>query len=272
MHLPLSRAVVARLDVLPQTGSTNAELVARASGGTLLDFSVLVTTNQTAGRGRLGRVWVAPPGRTLAVSVFLRTGAASPDRLGWLPLLAGLAMTRAVSRLVDGHEITLKWPNDVHVDGLKVSGILSELVPSIGVVIGAGLNLTMTADELPTTTATSLSLVGFGENFGATADDAMVDAALSGYLAELSSICSTFAAAGFDAEKTGLRAGVTAACGTIGRNVRVDLPSNNRLPGGDQLFGRATGLDESGRLVVAGTSFSGSRAIAAGDVTHLRYA
>ncbi|WP_309615645.1 biotin--[acetyl-CoA-carboxylase] ligase [Salinibacterium sp.] len=266
MHLPLSRAVAARLAVLPQTGSTNAELVARASGGTLPDFSVLVTTNQTAGRGRLGRVWVAPPGRTLAVSVFLATGPVSPDRLGWVPLIAGLAMTRAVSRLVDDHEVTLKWPNDVHVDGLKVSGILSELVPGIGVVIGAGLNLTMTADELPTTTSTSLSLIGFGRTSGVMADDATVDAALSGYLVELSSMCSAFAAAGFDAESTGLRAAVTAACGTIGRNVRVDLP------GGNQLFGTATALDEHGRLVVDGTSFAGSRAIAAGDVTHLRHA
>jgi BirA family transcriptional regulator, biotin operon repressor / biotin---[acetyl-CoA-carboxylase] ligase len=264
MHLPLSNAVAARVDVLPQTGSTNAELVARASGGDPAHFSVLVTTHQTAGRGRLGRTWIAPEGRTLAVSVFLGTGAASPDRLGWLPLLTGLAMTRTVGRLVVDHEVSLKWPNDVHVDGLKVSGILAELVPRVGVVIGAGLNLTQADAELPTPTSTSLALNGWGEA-GETAGDAMVDAALSAYLTELELLYSSFAAAGFDAASSGLRDAVGAACTTIGRSVRVDLPD------GDQLFGTATGIDESGRLLVAGSSFDGVRSIAAGDVTHLRY-
>lgn len=265
MHLPLSRAAAAWLDVLPQTGSTNAELVARASAGQLAHFSVLVTTDQTAGRGRLGRVWVAPPGKTIAVSVFLGTGAVAPDRLGWLPLLAGLAMTRAVDSELDDHEVALKWPNDVHVEGLKISGILAELVAGSGVVMGAGLNLTMTQTELPTPTSTSLALNGWGDG-AAVAGDEMVDAALAAYLAELSSLYSTLAAAGFDAGSSGLRAQVESACGTIGRSVRVDLPD------GTQLFGVATGIDESGRLVVDGSSFDGVRAIAAGDVTHLRYA
>ena len=264
MHLPLSSAIAAQLDVLPQAGSTNDELVARASGGDLPHLSVLATTNQTAGRGRLGRDWVAREGKALAVSVFLGTGAVSPDRLGWLPLLTGLAMTRAVGLLVDGHEVTLKWPNDVHVNSLKVSGILAELVPGIGVVIGAGLNLTMTAAELPTPTSTSLALNGWGDG-RETVDDAMLDAALSTYLNELDSLYSAFAAAGFDSGG-GLRSEVSAACNTIGRSVRVDLPD------GGQLFGSATGIDDLGRLVVAGTSFDGVRAIAAGDVTHLRYA
>ena len=264
MHLPQSSALAARLDVLPQTGSTNAELVARASGGDCAHFSVLVTTNQTAGRGRLGRTWVAPAGKTLAVSVFLGTGAVAPDRLGWVPLLTGLAMTRAVDRLVDGHEVSLKWPNDVHVDGLKISGILAELIPGVGVVIGAGLNLTIAAGELPTPTSTSLALNGWGTG-RETADDAMVDAALAAYLVELNSLYSGLAAAGFDAGVSGLRSQVSAACKTIGRSVRVDLPD------GDQLFGTATGIDDSGRLSVSGTSFDGVRFIAAGDVTHLRY-
>ncbi|MDJ0336500.1 biotin--[acetyl-CoA-carboxylase] ligase [Salinibacterium sp. G-O1] len=265
MHLPLSNARAARLDVLPRTGSTNAELVALASGGALAHFSVLVTTDQTAGRGRLGRTWLAPAGKTLAVSVFLATGAVSPDRLGWLPLITGLAMTRAVDSLIDDHDVSLKWPNDVHVDGLKISGILAELIPGVGVVIGAGLNLTTTASELPTPTSTSLALNGWGDG-SATADDAMVDAALSAYLVELDSLYSGLAAAAFDADDSGLRSQVAAACSTIGRSVRVDLPD------GDQLFGTATAIDESGRLVVSGTSFDGVRAIAAGDVTHLRYA
>lgn len=265
MHLPRSSARAARLDVLAQCASTNAGLVARASGGDLAHFSALVTTNQTAGRGRLGRTWVAPAGKSLAVSVFLGTGSVAPDRLGWLPLLTGLAMARAVQSLLIGHDVSVKWPNDVLVDGLKVAGILAELVPGAGVVMGAGLNLTIAERELPTPTSTSLALNGWGSG-SPTADDEMVDAALSAYLVELDSLYSALASAGFDAGGSGIRSQVTAACATVGRVVRVELP------GGDELVGTATDIDDSGRLVVAGTSFDGTRAIAAGDVTHLRHA
>lgn len=244
MELPLSTAAAARLDVLDEAGSTNAVLVERARAGAEPEFSVVMTTNQTAGRGRLGRTWTAPPGRTIAVSVLLAPGRATG--LGWLPLIAGLAMTRAVRMLVPGHEATLKWPNDVQVDGLKVSGLLAELVPGAGVVIGAGLNLTMEAGELPTPVSTSLTLMGADP-------EGIVDRALAAYLLELRGLYAAWTA-GSD-----IRALVTAECSTIGRDVRVELP------GGDDLFGTATGLDEEGRLVVDG------RPVAAGDVTHLRY-
>ena len=244
MTLPLSSAVAEALDVLDEAGSTNAVLVERARAGTEPEFSVVVTTNQTAGRGRLGRTWAAPPGKTIAVSVLLMPP--SSEKLSWLPLLAGLAMTRAVRSLVAGHTVTLKWPNDVQVDGLKVSGLLAELVPGAGVVIGAGLNLTIDESELPTPVSTSLTLVG------ASADD-LVDRALAAYLGELKGLYRGMLA-GSD-----IRALVEAQCSTIGRSVRVELP------GGDNLYGTATGIDSEGRLVVDG------RAIAAGDVTHLRY-
>ena len=249
MPLPLSRAVAPHLELLPETGSTNAELVARASSSP--HFSVIVTTSQTAGRGRLGRTWVAPPGKTIAVSVLLVLPTQEPSGLGWVPLLAGLAMTRAVRSMVSEHEVSLKWPNDVQVDGLKVSGLLAELVPGAGVVVGAGLNLTMTEDELPTPVSTSLTLVGVP-------DDGIVDRALAAYLRELHDLFEPFAAGGMDA--TTLAPAVVAATGTIGRRVRVELP------GEDDLYGTATGIDSAGRLVI-----DGARAIAAGDVTHLRY-
>ena len=235
--------------MLAETGSTNAVLVARAAAGSEHDFSVVATTNQTAGRGRLGRTWVAPPGRTLAVSVLLAPGVLEPARLGWLPLLAGLAMTRAVTSLVPA-AVALKWPNDVQVEGLKVSGLLAELVPGAGVVVGAGLNLTMTEAELPTPVSTSLTLAG------ASADD-IVDRALAAYLTQLRDLYIDFVADGLDA--TRLRSAVKDACSTLGRRVRVELP------GAEDLVGIAEDIDESGRLVVAG------RPVAAGDVTHLRY-
>src|SRR5690606_15146102 len=108
------------------------------------------------------------------------------ERYGWIPLLAGLAMTRAVRALLAGgsrataDSVVLKWPNDVLIDGAKVSGILAELLPDgAGVVVGAGLNLSIPREELPVPTATSLTLAGVLEQAG------LADAALAGYLGEL---------------------------------------------------------------------------------------
>jgi BirA family biotin operon repressor/biotin-[acetyl-CoA-carboxylase] ligase len=262
MHLPLSSAVVGHLEVLATAGSTNTELVARASASELPDFSVLVTDDQTAGKGRLGRTWVAPTGTTLAISVLLRPRmmpTAPTSNLGWLPLLAGLAMTRAVGSLVSGHEVALKWPNDVQVDGRKVSGILAELLPQgDAVVVGAGLNLTMSQEQLPVPTATSLTLNGVST-------DDIVDRALSAYLQHLRKLYEAFSTSGLDITASGLKEAVTRACGTIGRRVRVELP------GGTDLYGTADAIDELGRLVVRSSEDGSLHHVAAGDVTHLRY-
>src|SRR6185503_19067756 len=94
-------------------GSTNAELLAAAAQGAP-DRSVLVAECQEAGRGRLGRDWVTLPGAGIAVSVLLRPDAVSPDRFGWLPLLAGLAVHDAVTALLPV-TTCLKWPNDLLV-------------------------------------------------------------------------------------------------------------------------------------------------------------
>lgn len=238
-----------------ETGSTNTELVRRASADRLPRLSALATTNQTAGRGRLGRTWLAPEGTTLAVSIFVRAS----DGLGWLPLLAGLAMTRAVRSLLAGELVTLKWPNDVLVDGLKVAGLLGELVPSEGAVMGAGLNLTMTEEQLPVPTATSLTLHG-------AEPDALLDRALAAYLAAFEALWGEFEDAGFDAgfgAEAGLRASVSDACDTLGRDVRVELPD------GSTAEGTAEAIDEHGRLVVRQTT--GHLVVSAGDVTHVRY-
>lgn len=256
-----STAVAARLDVLDETPSTN-DVLARAAADTAAwpDFSVVVTETQTAGRGRLGRVWVSPPRTTLAVSVLVRADASLRiDALGWLPLAAGLAMTRAVREELPGRDdIELKWPNDVLVGGQKISGILSELVvgevPSV--VVGAGVNLTMTAEQLPVPTATSLVLAG--------AEHPDADDVLFTYLREFRGLLDAFRAAGGDARASGLQAAVTDACGTVGSRVRVELP------GGAVLAGIARGIDVSGRIVVQADGSSDLTPVSAGDVTHLR--
>jgi BirA family biotin operon repressor/biotin-[acetyl-CoA-carboxylase] ligase len=254
MTLPLASAVASRLEFLEECGSTNTELVRRAADA-WPHFSVVATASQTAGRGRLDRVWVAPPGQTLAVSVLLRPTFALGS-YGWLPLIAGLAMARAVDALVQS-SVTIKWPNDVQVNGLKVSGLLAELLPTAdGVVIGAGLNLAIPADSLPTANSTSLNLHG--------AEPAL-DEVLAAYLRELSQLYSTFDAGAGDAEASGIRQLVQQRCSTIGQQVRVELP------GGKTRFGVATGIDAEGRLVYTDRADGSVQAVAAGDVTHLRY-
>lgn len=263
MKLTLSRAVASDLEWRDSCPSTNTELVRRAAE--LPDLAVLATDHQTAGRGRLDRVWSAPQGASLAVSVFVRFEPASPDpqRLGWLPLLAGVAMTRAVRELgVAG--AGLKWPNDVLVDGRKLSGLLTELTAH-GVVIGAGLNVAMTEQQLPVPTATSLTIEGVAAGgAGEAADASLIDRALAAYLRALLDLVAQWR----EAPTAGaLRALVEPALATLGAAVRVDQPG---LP---PLRGTAVGLDDDGRLLVrdADGSSSADVAVSAGDVTHLRY-
>ena len=262
MRLPSAEKEASRLLVLDETGSTNDVLVAAAAGEP--HFSVVVTGSQTAGRGRLGRQWVAPRGASLSVSVLLRpvlpSGVPLPlEHFGWLPLIAGVAMCRAVAPLVPG-AVGLKWPNDVQIEGLKVCGLLAELVPAgDAVVMGSGVNLSLTRDELPTATSTSLALSG-----AALTGDDLADAVLSAYLRQLGSLCADFVRDGADVESSGILGIVTELCTTLGQEVRVELP------GGSDLMGTATGIDRHGRLVVR-TSDGQLSAVAAGDVTHLRY-
>jgi BirA family biotin operon repressor/biotin-[acetyl-CoA-carboxylase] ligase len=253
LALPRSAALVSRLEVLEEAGSTNTELVARAASG-WPDRSVLVTDTQTAGRGRLGRSWTAPPGTSLAISVLVRP-AIPRDRYGWLSLLAGAAMTQAVRSL--GAVPDLKWPNDVLIGGRKVCGVLAEALPDgSGAVLGAGLNHRIPAEALPVPTATSLLAEGVPDD---------PDAAVAAYLERLAALLDAFEGAGGDPERSGLRAAVEAVCGTIGAPVSVQLPD------GRAVTGRATGLDDDGRLIVAQDRDPSPLVVAAGDVTHLRY-
>ena len=263
MRLPHSEAAATTLEFLAEAGSTNDVLVDKGSASP--DFSVVVTDNQTAGRGRLGRAWVAPPGKCLAISVLLRPvfpggEPLSLEHFGWLPLIAGVAMARAVQSVV-APTVGLKWPNDVQIGGLKVSGLLAELLPSgDAVVLGAGVNLSLGADELPTPVATSLLLSG-----AALEGDELADAVLSSYLGSLRELCTGFIRYGADADASGIRDAVTDACVTLGQQVRVELP------GGDDLIGTAIGIDPAGRLQVRRSADGQVSAVAAGDVTHLRY-
>jgi BirA family biotin operon repressor/biotin-[acetyl-CoA-carboxylase] ligase len=263
-----------RLDVRAETSSTNADVSAAASAGEP-EGLVEVAERQTAGRGRLGRVWQSPPRAGIAVSVLLRPGAARPElgwsalppkAYAWLPLLAGVAVAEAVTRLAelpDGVLPELKWPNDLLINNAKVAGILAEGVAdgsdgAPAVVVGMGLNVTLRADELPSSPtglpATSLRLAG--------AEVTDRDPLLRAILRGLATWYDRWRAADGDAAASGLRGAYLSRCGTVGRSVRV------LLPGGDEFTGTATGVDDSGRLIVH--TPQGDRIVAAGDVLHLR--
>lgn len=126
---------------LPECGSTNAELRARAEACAPAGL-VITTDEQQRGRGRRGRTWTAARGTALLFSVLLRPQM-PPGELAGLTLLAGVAIAEALREL--GVTATLKWPNDVHIAGKKVCGILAELSGELDytsyVILGIGLNV-----------------------------------------------------------------------------------------------------------------------------------
>lgn len=246
-------SLVTEVRVVASTGSTNDDVAALAAAGAPQGL-VLVAEEQTGGRGRLGRGWQSPPRAGLTFSVLLRPPAAVPARRWtWLPLLAGLAVQQAVDR-IGGVPARLKWPNDVLLgpDRAKVAGIL---VHSDGaaVVVGIGLNVSTRRAELPPG-ATSLAVEA------ALCTDR--DPVLRAVLRRLDALYAAWCAAAGDPGAAGLHAACEAACDTLGRTVRVQLPDSA------ELVGEAIGLDGDGRLRLR--TAGGDRAVSAGDVTHVR--
>ncbi len=236
------------LTVLDSTGSTNADLVELAERGDAATGAVVVANTQTAGRGRLGRSWESPAGGSLSWSVMLR----APDTaLGFAPMLVGLAVARAIRNRTN-LQVGLKWPNDVILDGKKLAGFLSERV-SGGVVVGCGINVGLSAQDLDVPDATSLA------DHGAlpAREDLLITC-----LQELSVLETRWREGSFSGEATGLLEQYRAACVTLGSAVTVDLPD------GERVVGTAQTVDADVRLVVI--TDSGAKHISAGDVTHIR--
>lgn len=250
MDFPSSRSAVPDLRVLESSGSTNSDLLALATDAGVPSFTAVLTLDQTAGRGRLDRTWVAPAGTALALSVLVRDALTSP-LASWLPLLAGLCLAESLDEVAPGR-VGIKWPNDLLLDGLKVCGILIEIAPGgRDAVIGSGLNLAQTAEQLPVATATSLALAGVVLSPG------QRDTLVAGYLDRLRNELET------PGPVSRLRERVIARCATVGSRVRVTLAD------GSALVGTATGLDASGRLEVASDA-GDAVVVAVGDVTHVR--
>lgn len=232
-----------RIEVVESTGSTNADLAARATDDDIVG-TVRITTDQTAGRGRRTRVWSAPAGAQIAISAVVAVGD-NADRLGWLSLATGIAAATGIEKAT-GLRPVLKWPNDVLIGERKTAGILAEYVNGHAVV-GIGINTNMSESDLPVPTATSLQV----------ATGAPVDAAAVAieYLRAL-------AAVGWPDGIDDLARQYRQRCDTIGRAVRLELPDG-------EVTGTARDVDREGRIVIEAADGRTVTA-AAGDVVHLR--
>ncbi|MCL2653961.1 MAG: biotin--[acetyl-CoA-carboxylase] ligase [Propionibacteriaceae bacterium] len=234
------------IEVVESTGSTNDDLARRPDAPEGL---VRIAGHQSAGRGRFDRIWQDVPGAGAAVSLVLRP-TRDVDQWGWLSLLMGMAVADGLCDVgqqagCDPHRVTLKWPNDVLIDGAKVCGILAQSDGEMA-VLGWGLNIAMARDELPVPTATSLALSGWP--IDATAAVASVLQKMQDYYTLWESGCD-------------LQADYLKLSSTIGRRVRVERPDG-------VIEGDARGLDATGALLVdVGQSLV---PVDAGDVIHLR--
>lgn len=241
--------------MLPETPSTNAVCAERARAGEA-EGLVVTTEHQYAGRGRLDRGWQMPPRSAIAMSVLLRPSL-PPERWPWIPLATGIAVALAV-----GEPARVKWPNDVLIEERKVCGILVERVESRdsgpAAVVGIGLNVSLGRDEIPVATGTSLELE---RDTLATSYDRPIDRA--GLIDRILGLLD-LAVGRLDGDLSGTLAAYSRLSATVGRSVRVELPT------GEVLEGEATAVEPDGRLVV--TTPAGRHAVAAGDVVHARLA
>jgi BirA family biotin operon repressor/biotin-[acetyl-CoA-carboxylase] ligase len=250
--------------------STNRYLLDEARAGAP-EGVVAVADHQTAGRGRLGRRWEAPPGANLLMSVLLRPALAMDQRhlattavaLAAVDAIAGPGGADGVGGWVPVADVGIKWPNDlVAADGRKVAGVLAEADMESSapgspapVVVGIGINVNWpgTDEELPAElrgAAVSLRQLG-----GAGVDrDALLDALLAALGPRVAALSS-------ESGRRGLAGDLRSRCRTLGETVRVELPD-------ESFVGTASSVTDDGHLVV--DVFGTERTVVAGDVIHLR--
>jgi len=240
-----TRAASASITILESVESTNSWLVHKAA---VQPLDVVLTMNQTAGRGRLTRQWVNQAGDGIAFS-FVVPGNSSHEISSpastWIPLLVGVAVKHSV-RSIGVEDASIKWPNDVLVNGQKLAGILCEVRTDGSVVAGVGINVSFAGDRPD---ARAVSLAELVPDARARLDD--VVATVIGFLSEL-----------IGADHSHQRDSVLAAMDTIGRDVEVVGRDGGRTRG------HATGLDESGALIVR-MAYGSTFAVASSDVEHL---
>lgn len=228
------------------TGSTNSDLMVALSREAWPHLSVLIARRQTEGRGRAGRSWITPAAGALTCSVVLRTGGVPPT---WAPFLVGLAVQRAVHPWLP---VQLKWPNDLVVQeapvpgwgwGRKIGGILCELHPSGAIVAGIGVNCRQADAPVP---------------WAASIEDVAGRAPTVLELLESVGTHLEAVLGEWKQQPAAVRAEYVAASATVGAEVRVEVP------GGREVCGLATGVDDDGALLV------GAVRVTVGDVQRVR--
>jgi BirA family biotin operon repressor/biotin-[acetyl-CoA-carboxylase] ligase len=231
--------------------STNTYLLGLARTGAP-DGVVVVADRQTAGRGRLGRSWVAPPGGSLLFSVLLRPAGLPVERAHLLTVSMALAGAVACHKL-SGVQATLKWPNDLMVGERKLAGILAEadLMPGpppglAAVVVGMGINVAWHGEAPPEVAGIAVALDAASRVVDRA--DLLVEVLreFEHRLADLDGVARDF----------------RSSCATLGRPVRVELA-------GEILTGEAVDISPEGHLVIQ-PGHGPPRIVAAGDVIHLR--
>ena len=232
-----------RVSVVEVTGSTQDDIALLVANNKATSGEVLATEYQTAGRGRLERKFDAPASSALMFSFYIEPSREKSD-WSFLTLLTGLSAVFTLTQLDPASTPNLKWPNDILLGDGKVGGIIAQATGN-GVIIGLGINVGMTKEELPVSHATSLALNQFSH----------LDRNLI-----LSSFLTTFEEL-FERWQSGedLRHLYTEVCATIGNEIRIDLP------GGTHKNGKAIGITPAGELILE----DGSR-VTVGDIVHLR--
>ena len=210
-------------------------------------FTALIADDQTAGRGRVGRSWYSATGRSVLVSVLLALPAALRDQIGWLTLIGGAAARAAVETTTRAAAL-ISWPNDVvlrvpapgttapsapapHTPATrKIAGIIGEYVGErdgqIFAVVGMGLNLSLTEDELPTPTSASLLSAGLPVPSR--------DAVMAAWIAGLRARIEALTIAGGDPEASGILDEINSCCETLRPGVTVGRPRNTPIHGTGQ--------------------------------------
>jgi BirA family biotin operon repressor/biotin-[acetyl-CoA-carboxylase] ligase len=251
-----------------ETGSTNADALELARAGEP-EGIVLVADHQTAGRGRQGRTWTAPPGASLLATVLLRP----PSRVASLTTTAlGLAAVDAIGEAA-GVELAMKWPNDLVWAGAegdrKLAGILAEADWPLGVSASSGARTPAPDERLVVAAGIGINVVWPGDlpdelEAIATAINHITgreidrEDLLVAMLQHLDRWYGTLLAGETEAVVAAWRTRLS----TLGREVRVDL-------GTDDVVGTAVDVTDAGHLVVR-TLEGTTRTFAAGDVIHLR--
>ncbi len=238
-----------RVRRVDSTGSTNVDLLAEAGSGDPGTLA-LVADHQSAGRGRLDRRWVAPPGASLLASLLVRPTVAASDL--WLVGAALACAAAAAVRTVASVDAQLKWPNDLVVPGAgKLAGTLAERSGDGALVLGIGLNIAWPDDAFVDELSGGTSLAQHTE--AAPDRDELFGALLDGFAKRYDAIEA--------GDHTAIVAEVRARSATVGRTVVITLPD------GDRLEGEAIAIDDDGRLRLRlqdGTE----QPFAVGDIVH----